>query len=73
MCVIFCKMRMSEIRLTVGHYDLALEVYKEVIKLLHDSIVALRGIAKTEIQLAHNNLSNGLFESGNEHCLTALK
>lgn len=70
---IYSKLRMSDIRLSVGHRDEAATGYADIIASDPDNVAALIGLSKTELQLARNSFSTGLVKLGHKHCMTALK
>lgn len=75
-CVSNCTysmMRMSDIRLSVGHLDEALTGYSDIIKKEPGNAAAIVGFAKTNLQLARNSFSAGLVKLGHSQCMTALE
>lgn len=66
------RLRMSDIRLSVGHFEDASIGYNDIIKSQPDNVAALIGLAKTELQLARRSFSSGLVRTGHEHCKHAL-
>lgn len=69
----YSMMRMSDIRLSVGHLDEALSGYSDIIEKEPSNTPALIGFARTNLQLARNNFSAGLVKLGHSHCMTALE
>lgn len=71
--IIYSRLRMSDIRLSVGHLDEALKGYLEIIAQEPSNLAALIGLTKTELQLARNSFSSNLVNSGHLHIIRALK
>lgn len=69
----YSKLRMSDIRLSVGHFDEAASSYTDILTKEPDNVAALIGLAKTELQVARNGFSAGLVKSGHNHCMQALR
>lgn len=70
---IYSRLRMSDIRLSVGHWDEAAAGYRDIIVIDPDNVAALVGLSKTELQIAKNSFSSGLVRLGHSHCMTALR
>ena len=70
---VYSRLRMSDIRLSVGHLDDAYTGYYEISKLDSNNVPALLGLTKTKLQLARNNYSSNLVKSGHAHLMEALK
>lgn len=68
----YSLLRMSDIRLSVGHLDEAAVGYRDIISREPDNVAALIGLSKTELQMARNNFSSGLVKLGHSHCMNAL-
>lgn len=69
---VYSRLRMSDIRLSVGHLEEAFDGYLEIIKQHPDSVPALIGLTKTKLQLARNSYSSNLIKSGQQHLMQAL-
>lgn len=70
---IYSRVRMSDIRLSVGHLDEALKGYSEIIESDSDNLAAVVGLARTHLQIAQKSFSTGLVKSGHSQCIEALK
>lgn len=70
---IYSRLRMSDIRLSVGHRDEAADGYIDIIASDPDNVAALIGLSKTELQLSRNSFSSGLVKLGHLHCMNALR
>lgn len=70
---IYSRLRMSDIRQSVGHLEEAAIGYGNIISSDPDNVGALVGLSKTELQMARNSFSAGLVKMGHLHCMQALK
>lgn len=70
---VYSRLRMSDIRLSVGHREEAALGYTDIIASDPDNVAALIGLSKAELQLARNSFSSGLVKLGHLHCMNALK
>jgi len=68
----YSKLRMSDIRLSVGHLDEAASSYNDIILTEPNDVAALIGLSKTKLQLARNGFSAGLVKTGLSHCMESL-
>lgn len=66
------RLRMSDIRLSVGHLDEAASGYSDIITKYPDHFDALMGLSRTELQMSKDSFSFGLIKSGRSHCMRAL-
>lgn len=69
---IHSRLRMSDIRLLVGHLDEAAAGYSEIISRDPNNVDALIGLSKTELQISRDDFSFGLVKSGHSHCIKSL-
>lgn len=70
---IYSRLRMSDIRHSVGHLEEAANGYGDIISVDPENVGALIGLSKTELQLARNSFSAGLVKVGHLRCMRALK
>lgn len=69
----YSRLRMSDIRLSVGHLDEAAAGYADILDADPDNVAALVGLSKTKLQLARNSFSTGLARTGHIHCTQAIR
>lgn len=70
---IYSKLRISDIRLAVGHLDEALHGYSQVLDKDLQNVAAMIGLAKTQLQMGKNHFYSGQINLGHAKLMEAIK
>lgn len=70
---VYSRIRMSDIRLSVGHLSDAITGYQDILERDAKNVAALVGLAKANLRQARNHFSAGLIKSGHHNCMEALR